>query len=146
MGEWHESGQTLEVQTPLERIPLFVPAAGIIPQGKVMRYVGAMADDLRQAYIFPHPRRGSGSFRLIEDDGLSLAYQRGEYAEVGLEVVAEPEETCVRMHIRRAAYPLPYRQIEFVLPHNETRPVQTETPVGSWTDHEGRRHIVVPLR
>jgi hypothetical protein len=99
----------MEVQAPLERIPLFVPAAGIIPQGKAMRYVGAMPTICGRR-IFPHPRRGSGSFRLIEDDGLSLAYQRGENAEVGLEMVAEPEETCVRTRIRRAAYPLPYRQ------------------------------------
>lgn len=136
----------MEVPAPLERTPLFVPAGGIIPRGKVMRYVGAEADDLRQAYIFPRPPRGSGSFRLIADDGLSLGYQRGEYAEVGLEVVAEPEETCVQTDIRRAAYPLPYRQIEFVLPHDETRPVQTETSVDTWTDPEGRRHILVPLR
>lgn len=75
----------MEVQAALERIPLFVPAGGIIPQGKVMRYMGAEADDLRQAYIFPRPRRGLGNFKLIEDDGLSLTYQRGGYAEVGLE-------------------------------------------------------------
>ncbi len=136
----------MEAEAPLERIPLFLPTGGIIPQGKVMRHVGAEADDMRQAFAFPHPQRGSGSFTIIEDDGLSLGYQPGEYAEVRLEVVAEPEETLVRAQILRAAYPLPYRQIEYVLPHHERRRVRTETPADTWTDHEGRQHFVLPLR
>jgi alpha-D-xyloside xylohydrolase len=88
-GQWHSGGRTIQADAPLERIPLFAPAGSIIPMGKVMRHVGEQPDDLRQACVFPDPQRGRGTFTLVEDDGISLGYQRGEYAEVTLAVEAE---------------------------------------------------------
>lgn len=144
-GEWHRGGQTVETDAPLERIPLFVPAGGIIPMGKVMRHVGDQPDDVRQAYVFPHRRAGRGKFTLIEDDGISLGYQRGEYTEVTLEVIAEPDRISLQVHPPRGDYPLPYNEIEFILPPDEKRPVQAE---GSNVrpDARGRPHLIVLVK
>jgi alpha-glucosidase len=144
-GEWHSGGQTIQVEAPLERIPLFVPAGGIIPMGKVMRHVGQGPDDLRQAYVFPHPKHGRGTFTLIEDDGVSLGYQRGEYTQVKLEVVADPGFISLQVHSPQGRYPLEYTQVEFVLPPGETRPVNAETVGELWTDAQDRLHITVPV-
>jgi alpha-glucosidase len=124
---------------PLERIPLFVRAGGLIPMGKVMRHVGAEPDDVRQVFVFPHPNAGRGEFTLIEDDGLTLGYQRGEYSEVKLEVVATDDRISLQA-ARQGNYHLPYNRIEYILPPNETRPVIVNGE--TWTDAQGRIHAL----
>ncbi len=85
-GEWHHGGQEIEVDAPLERIPLFVRAGGMIPMGKAMKHVGAEPDDVRQVCAFPHPTEGRGAFTLIEDDGVTLDYRQGKFAQVQLQI------------------------------------------------------------
>jgi alpha-glucosidase len=144
-GQWYTGGQTIEVEAPLERIPLLAPAGGILPMGKVMRYVGEQPDDVRQAFVFPAPEGGRSVFTLIEDDGVSLAYRRGESAAVTLEVEATPERITLSTPSVRGNYPLPYREIEFVLLPGENRPVQTAMDSYTRTDEYGRRRIAVAV-
>lgn len=139
-GQWHRGGQTIEVDAPLERIPLLAPGGGIIPLGKVMRHVGEQPDDLRQAFVFPHPRQGHGNFTLIEDDGLSLGYQRGEYAEVMLEAVAEADHIVLNAK-SKGSFTLPYTEIEFILPPGEQRPVRAKKNAKIWADDRQRQHV-----
>ncbi len=136
-GAWHTGGGVVSVDAPLERIPLFVRAGGLIPMGKVMQHVGAEPDDIRQVFVFPHPSQGRGEFTLIEDDGHSLGYQRGEYSEVKLEISAASDHISLQA-TWRGSYPLPYNRIEFILPLNETRQVTASGE--TWTDAQGRIH------
>ena len=144
-GQWHSGSRTIQADAPLERIPLFVPAGSIIPMGKVMRHVGEQPDDLRQAFVFPHPDHGRGTFTLIEDDGISLGYQRSEYTEVALEVSSEPDRISLQVHAPRGGYPLLYRVVEFILPSGEARPVQARNGQETLVDAQGRRRVVVPI-
>jgi alpha-glucosidase len=141
-GKWHAGGGVVNANAPLEQIPLFVRAGGLIPMGKVMRHVGAEPDDVRQVFVFPHPGEGRGEFTLIEDDGLTMGYQRGEYSEVKLEVEAGSDRISVGA-VLGGSYHLPYKRIEFIFPPNETRRliVNGET----WTDSQGRNHAFVPV-
>jgi hypothetical protein len=108
-----------------------------------MQHFGAEPDDVRQAYVFPPSLDGRGEFTLIEDDGVTLNYQRGEFAEVRLEVIAERNsiELLAESH---GDFVLPYARIEFILPERETRVVrsQGETRV----DARGRRHVEIGVK
>jgi alpha-glucosidase len=141
-GEWHTGGQVVSADAPLERIPLFVRAGGLIPMGKVMRHVGAEPDDVRQVFVFPHPTAGRGEFTLIEDDGRTLGYQRGEYSEVQLEVAATRDRISLQA-VRRGNHRLPYHRIEYILPPNEGRHVTVSGE--TWTDAQGRGHALAPV-
>ncbi|MEW5956188.1 MAG: glycoside hydrolase family 31 protein [Chloroflexota bacterium] len=144
-GEWSHGGQTIEVAAPLETIPLFAPAGGMIPMAKLMHHIGEQPDDFRQVCVFPHPQPGRGVFTLIEDDGISLDYRRGLYTEVELEVIAESAHITLQAHVTRRGYPLPYREIEFILPPGETRSVRVEKPGKMWTDAQGQRRVTVKV-
>jgi alpha-glucosidase len=122
-GDWHAGGQTITIDTPLARLPLFVRDGGMIPMGKLMTYIGAQADDERQVYLYPHPERASGasSAHLIEDDGLSLAYQRGDYTQLTMHAQATPEQVAVQVDRDAHRYSLPYDEIIFILPPNDKR-------------------------
>lgn len=144
-GQWYDGGQIVTLDAPLERIPLLVPAGGIIPMGKRMRHVGAEPDNVRRVCVFPAPGDGRGAFTLIEDDGLSLAYQRGAYTEVICETLAEPDRLTLAIELAHQGYVLPYQAVELVLPSGEARPVQGPDGSQACTETGGRRVVRVPL-
>lgn len=123
-GQWHDGGQTIELDAPLERIPLLIRAGGILPMGKVMKHVGAQPDDMRQLLLFPHPDGGTAQFTLVEDDGVSLDYQRGAQCKLNLTLTASRDEIHLAID-QQGNYPLPYTQFEIVLPDGERRTVIT---------------------
>jgi alpha-glucosidase len=129
-GDWHRGGQVIELDAPLDRIPLLVRAGGILPMGR---------DDTREIQLFPHPAAGRGSFALIEDDGVSLAYQRGGYTTVALALTAAPDALTLEVRAD-GGYPLPYTTLDFVLPRGETRPIRGAGITRTWDDG-GQRHL-----
>jgi alpha-glucosidase len=143
-GEWRSGGQTIEVEAPLERVPLLAPEGGIIPMGRAMRHVGEHPDDIRRVYIFP--REGVSRFELIEDDGISLAYQRGEHTTIPLTLTAGPDSILIEKVVPQGRFLLPYNELEFVLPRGDNRTIHYETlPERQWTDEQDRRHVVISL-
>jgi len=78
-GEHRAGGREYRVESPVDRIPLHARAGSILPLGPV-RQSTANADDGRlEIVIFPG---ADGSFELYEDDGISLAYERGASARI----------------------------------------------------------------
>ncbi len=144
-GRWWDGGKTIDVPAPLERIPLFVPSGGIIPMGKVPSFVGPRPDDVRQAYVFPDPCGGRGTFAFVEDDGVTTAYARGERTHVVVEVAADPERVTVAVSTPVNRYALPYRTIDVVLPSGEERPAAGLPDSVCSVDAAGQRHLLVPL-
>jgi alpha-glucosidase len=124
-GDWYAGGQPVAVDAPLARIPLFVPAGGILPMGKAMRFVGEQPDDMREARVFPGPTEQRHTFMLIEDDGRSLDYRRGAYTQVRLGLAVRSGAITLLVDQLHNGYPLPYDAITCVLPPGETRPVTT---------------------
>jgi alpha-glucosidase len=82
-GVWYDfwtdvlhSGPThVEVAASLERIPIFVRAGSVVPMAPPTQYVGERPVDVLTLHVYA----GDGVSWLYEDDGESLAYQRGEY-------------------------------------------------------------------
>ncbi|HEX3051862.1 MAG TPA: TIM-barrel domain-containing protein, partial [Aggregatilineaceae bacterium] len=111
-GQHYEGRQTIVVDTPLERIPLFVPDGGIIPMGTA------------EVYVYPHPGTGRREFTLMEDDGISLGYQRGEYNTIQLLIESEPEQIKLDAQYLYRGYTGAYCKLAFVLPPDEHRSVQ----------------------
>lgn len=139
-GVCYDGGQTIEVDAPLERIPLFVRGGGVIPMGKMMRHFGAQPDDLRQILLFPSLHGEGNSFRLIEDDGISHGYQQGEYTEIEWRLSSNQEQIQVHANILHKGYPLPYTEFEVIVPPGEERPMVGVDIDESWRDDDGRWH------
>ena len=121
-GEYYEGGQTITLHAPLERLPLLVREGGMIPMGKAMQHIGAEPDDQRRVYLYPQQIEGSSAFILYEDDGISSAYQHGDYKEIALTLSAGAKAIRLEVNVH-GDYNLPYDQIAFVLPLTETRPL-----------------------
>ncbi|NPV67404.1 MAG: glycoside hydrolase family 31 protein [Anaerolineae bacterium] len=141
-GQWHAGGQMVTLDAPLERIPLLVPADGLIPLGRAMRHVGAEPDSLREVHVFPSPGGGEGAFALVEDDGWSMAYTRGEQTRLTLRVAATAAQIVLAVDPPQGGFPLPYDTVAFVLPPGEMRPVSGGEVA---TGEDGRRRVQVAV-
>ena len=72
----YEGGQAVEVDAPLDTLPLFVRAGSVIPFGPVVDHTGIAQTDL-EVHVYEGE---DGCFQLYRDDGVSYAYERGQYS------------------------------------------------------------------
>lgn len=142
-GEWHTGGQAVTVPAPLERIPLFVPTGGMIPLGPPMRHVGARPDDTREVRVFLPPGEAHGTFTLVEDDGLTLGYQRGEVTRLAITAQGDDRRIAVSVEAVQRGFPLAYDALDIVFPPTETRALHGEP--GAAHTGPGLRVTLPPL-
>jgi hypothetical protein len=79
---WHDDSRwvgprRVRVPAPLERLPLFVRAGSVVPTRSPVAHVGETPQEPLVLEIFPG---GDGDALLVEDDGESTAFLRGEIA------------------------------------------------------------------
>lgn len=78
-GKYMAGGQTVNVDAPYERIPLFVRAGSIIPFGPDMQYSDEKKPELINLYIY---EGADGNFQLYEDEGTNYDYEKGQCATI----------------------------------------------------------------
>ncbi len=107
-GEVYEGPGTYEINAPLERIPVFLRQGAVIPVGPLMRYTDEKPLDPLTLLIFP----GEGSFRLWEDDGVSMDYERGVYACTSVSIEKFGDSLTVKIGAREGNYHVPQRKVK----------------------------------
>ncbi|MCX2183891.1 discoidin domain-containing protein [Streptomyces sp. SKN60] len=75
---------------PLDRLPMFVKGGGIVPMWPQMNHTGEKPVDTLTYDVYP---RGSSTFTLYEDDGVTRQYQTGAYAKQKVDVTAPTSGT-----------------------------------------------------
>lgn len=75
-------GQIPEAAAPLDEIPLYVRAGSIIPLGPELQYTSQKAPDPITLLVYAGR---SASFSLYEDDGVSYAYEHGQYSRIRID-------------------------------------------------------------
>ncbi len=74
--KYYDGGQTINVETPLDKIPLFVKSGSIIPFAKVAQNSNESKSDTLEIKIFPGK---DAKFELYEDEGDNYNYEKGKY-------------------------------------------------------------------
>lgn len=77
----YEGGVTIQADAPYERIPLFVPAGAIIPEGPKIHYVDEVPADTISFHVYSGH---NGHFNLYEDDGVTFGYEEGKSSIITL--------------------------------------------------------------
>ncbi len=78
-GKRYKGGQSITLETSLDRVPMFVRAGSILPLGPEMQYVGEKAWDNLEIRVYPG---ADGTFTLYEDEGDTYNYEKGQYATI----------------------------------------------------------------
>ena len=80
-GRRYDGGQTVTVDAPYDRLPLFVRAGSIVPVGPDQQYIGEKTREAITVYVYIGRRR---QLSLYEDDGRTYGYERDEFSVVPL--------------------------------------------------------------
>lgn len=73
----HQGGQTVDKETPLDVVPLYIPAGAILPLGPQVQYATEHPEAPLEVRIYPG---ADGKFTLYEDDNETYDYEQGKYA------------------------------------------------------------------
>ena len=87
---------------PLDRMPVFVKAGGIVPEQAPMDHVGARPDAPLTLRVYPGE---DGQFTLYQDAGTGTGYQRGQYSLTPITSESRGPVTSVTIHASRGSYP-----------------------------------------
>ena len=78
-GDYYEGGRRRTIPAPFERMPLFVRAGSIIPFGPALEWSDQKPADAIRLYVYAG---ADADFTLYEDDGLTYAYEKGEFSTI----------------------------------------------------------------
>ncbi|HXJ92265.1 MAG TPA: glycoside hydrolase family 31 protein [Terriglobia bacterium] len=126
-GDWYDFSNDrryrgpahLEVDAPLDRIPIFVRGGAIVPTRPVVQYVSQSPIDPLTFDIYPAARSRtaaaapSSSRDYYEDDGISFDFQRGVSLEEKISVESSADAVAVHMSARQGSYTPPARALVF---------------------------------
>ena len=120
-GKSYKGGQSVTLETSLERVPMFVRAGSILPLGPEMQYVGEKPWDRLELRVYPG---ADGSFTLYEDEGDSYNYEKGECSTVTM--TWHDRARMLVIGQRQGTFPgmLQQRQFVVVLPDGTSRTVE----------------------
>jgi alpha-glucosidase len=121
-GAYHQPGSEVIVAAPLDRIPIFARAGAMLPLTGSDDSSRLHDEPSRHLRVFASPDTASTSFALYEDDGISLRYREGDYAEVAFNLETTPTDIMVTARVT-GHYALPYRQITVGFSPGEQRRV-----------------------
>jgi len=72
-----DRGMEIARELDLSTLPLYIRAGAIVPMGPVRQYVAEPSDEPVTLRVYPG---ADGRFSWYEDDGVSFAYQHGEFS------------------------------------------------------------------
>jgi alpha-glucosidase len=75
--EFYEGENEYMVESPLEDLPVFVKAGGIIPMQSIIQSTSEKPSEVLQLHVYSG--KNENSFTYFEDDGSSYNYENGEY-------------------------------------------------------------------
>ena len=126
----------MTVEAPYERIPVYVPAGGIIPFGPEMEWTDEKPAELIQLYVYAGR---DGWFTLYEDEGTNYNYEKGKCATIDIHY----DDTARKITIgnRKGSFPgmLKSRRFNVVLVVKEApKPLNMADPKGKMINYSGK--------
>jgi alpha-D-xyloside xylohydrolase len=76
-GQKYPGGKSIEIDTDISKIPLFVKAGSIIPMGPEKQYASEKNDKPWEIRIYPG---ADGSFTVYQDEGDNYNYEKGKFS------------------------------------------------------------------
>ena len=129
-GRSYDGGKTIDVDCPLDTMPIFVKGGSVIPMGPKMEYTSEKPSDPIELRVYPGPRT---RFDLYEDAGDGYGYEKGESAVIP--IAFDYNRDNFWLGKREGSYPgmLTNRTFNIVLVQPGLGVGLEETPHPRWT-------------
>lgn len=117
-GEWYDlydgkrmkGEQSLFVEAPLNRLPVFVKAGSIIPMKELTQTTAVSGDTL---YVHIYAGKEGSSFDLYEDDGTTFNYTKEQYSR--RTICYSPEQRQIVYGEAKGDFTSPYKEVKVML-------------------------------
>ena len=96
-GVYHKGGQTITVDAPLERLPLFVRAGTVIPLANPAAK-NTTECELQTLAVFPFQGPGERQLTVFEDDGLSYKWKEGLFLSLNMKLTCQNGQNILALH------------------------------------------------
>jgi alpha-glucosidase len=139
----YQGPQRIIVDTPLDRLPLFLREGAIIPSQEATQWIGEKP--ATKLFLDVFPGSDESSYVLYEDDGLTQSYTRGAYRLTKFTVSTANGFTLVKS-VTQDRYAVPMRDLELHIHAVEQEP-KSVTLDGSAVDrsrisYDAARHML----
>ena len=135
-GEPIQGGQSLIVDAPYERIPVYVREGSIIPFGPEIQYCDEKPADLINLYVYAGK---NGSFQLYEDEGTNYNYEKGKYATIDITYDDAARTLTIGKQNGRFDGMLKSRRFNVVLITKEApKALNLDSPEGKMVQYNGK--------
>ena len=134
-GKYIAGGQTLEVEAPYERIPVFVPEGSIIPFGPEIQWSDEKPAELINLYVYEGK---DAEFLLYEDEGTNYNYEKGKYATINISY--NESSKTLTIGARKGSFNgmLQNRRFNVVtISKNHVQALNLENPQGKMIEYNG---------
>ena len=99
-GEKYKGGQTINKNTPIDIMPLFVKAGSILPIGPNVQYATEKKWDDLEIRIYPG---ADGEFTLYEDENDNYNYEKGIYSTINFKW--DDSKKTLTINDRKGSFP-----------------------------------------
>ena len=135
-GEYVNGGQTLTVDAPYDRIPVYVREGSIIPFGPEIQYADEKPAELINLYIYGGK---NASFQLYEDEGVNYNYEKGKYATIDIRYDEATKTVSFGKQNGKFNGMLKQRRFNVVLiTQDQPRQLNLENPQGTMVEYKGK--------
>ena len=135
-GEYVNGGQTLVVDAPYERIPVYVKEGSIVPFGPEMEWSDQKQAELINLYVY---QGKDAEFQLYEDEGTNYNYEKGKYATI--DMVYDEASKTLTIGQRKGAFKGMLKNRRFnvvVVSKDKPMPLNLVSPEGQIVSYFGK--------
>jgi alpha-glucosidase len=119
-GKRFQGGKRVEVEAPVDKIPIFAKAGAVIPTQQVLQFSDQAPIDPLTFSIF---LADSARYEYYEDDGRTFDYQKGVFAERTIRLARKDGQLLVTIGEVRGTYRYPDRSLVVQLVGLDQAPV-----------------------
>jgi alpha-glucosidase len=117
-GSRQAGGAMINVDAPLEKVPLFVRGGSIVPTGPEMNFTGEKPWDPLRFDIYPD-ERGVAAGSVYQDDGHTPAYQAGSFHRIRVSYASTEHSAKIVLDHPEGSFSVAAGTIELVLHSDE---------------------------
>ena len=128
-GEYLEGGRTVEVEAPLDRLPLFVRAGALLPTTESTSDLRKTEEPTRSLRYYPAPSASTpvqSMATLFEDNGLQTTHADDQRVIHTFRATSDRDALHIEAS-QQGSWQLPYEQIRVILPAGENRTLHIAT-------------------
>ncbi|HYL11471.1 MAG TPA: glycoside hydrolase family 31 protein [Terriglobales bacterium] len=144
-GQKFQGGTDIRLEPLLDMLPVYVRGGAIVPQQPVVQYTGQKPDGPLTLQVYPGGDcRGS----LYLDDGVSFAYQKGDYLRVNYTCEMSPGLVRVKISPPQGSFSPWWTQVKLEIFGIAGQPKQVAaggTPLTGWSYDPAAEQVVATI-